>query len=149
MNLDDGIGSDFARYQVDTKILNRFKDEEGILDRGGVLRWFLLSAANMGYPCALNGAAYYDNLMLDRYGGGRARQGWAERIGKKYYWVLINLLMGRVSDHLRRKPEFGKLVETDDPAIQALKLRDIDPTDLRGVPEARLLPRRGKLVHWS
>ena len=131
MNLDEGIGSDFARYHVDTKILNRFEHDGGILDRGGVLRWFLLSAANMGYPCELDGAAYYDFLMLHTYGGGRARQGWAERIGKKYYWVLINRLMGRVSDHLRRKLEWGELVETAEPAIQALDLRDIDPTDLR------------------
>lgn len=135
MNLDVQFGmargTDFARYKIDTYVIRRFEDSEGILDRSGILRWFLKSAADIGYPCERNLAAYYDHLMNEKYGAGRGRVGWAERIGKKYYWILLNRLLGQISDHLPLSRSWGDARTTDVSPIQALSLRDIDPTDLR------------------
>ncbi len=126
------VGTDFARYQIDTHLLDRFEDQEGNLDRSGVLRWFLNSAVeDLDYPCQMGLGAYYDHQMIQKYGSGRGRAGWAERIGKKYYWILLHRLLGRVADHLPRLDRWGDLRETEEPPIQALDLRDIDPTDLR------------------
>lgn len=126
------IGTDFARYQIDTHLLERFEDEEGNLDRSGILRWFLNSAVEeLGYPCLMDLGAYYDHQMIRKYGSGRRRAGWAERIGKKYYWILLHRILGQVSDHVPRLDRWGDLRETEEPPLQALDLRDIDPTDLR------------------
>jgi hypothetical protein len=96
-----------------------------------VYRWFLREVVEIGYPGYNKNRARYDAEMLKRYGGGRAREGWADRIGKKYYWILLQRLVGQLSDHLPRR-DFGDPVPLpSDPPLQAVELRQLDPTDLR------------------
>ena len=67
----------------------------------------------------------------NKYGSGRARVGWAERIGKKYYWILLQQLVGQLSDHLEQTEFDEPVKQPSEPPLQELALRDIDPTDVR------------------
>jgi hypothetical protein len=120
------FGSDFAKYKVNPQVVRAFGQ-----DREAVYRWFLRQVVEMGYPGYNKNCVRYDAEMLDRYGGGRARAGWADRIGKKYYWILLQRLVGQLSDHLPRR-DFGDPVPVpSDPPLQAVELRQLDPSDLR------------------
>jgi hypothetical protein len=89
------LGSDFARYVIEPRVLSSFDLTTASLDIGGICRWLLKSAIEMGYPGANNLCAGYDYRMLRNYGGGRGKPGWAEHIGKKYYWILLHRLVGK------------------------------------------------------
>jgi hypothetical protein len=67
---------------------------------------------------------------MDKYGSLRGRPTWVERLGKKYYWILLQRLAGILADHLPRKIDSWEN-ETSLPRLQGIDLRDIDPTDLR------------------
>lgn len=127
------LGTDFAHYILQPRVTSSFDMQSAGLDQRGICRWFLKSAANMGYPGANDLCAQYDFLMLQTYGGGRARKGWAERIGKKYYWILLHRLVGLCADHLPPMSYWRPVPEPESgiPRLQGLDLRDIDPTDLR------------------
>jgi hypothetical protein len=122
-------GTDFARYVVETRLINSFDIDAAGLDRAGVLRWFLSQAVELGYPGPHNMCAHYDYLMISKYGAGRSRSRWAERLGKKYYWIFLHRLVGQVADQVPRHKFWVEDVHPTD--LQALDLRDIDPTDLR------------------
>jgi hypothetical protein len=49
-----------------------------------------------------SGCEKYDSYMLGKYGGGRGKPTWAERIGKKYQWVAMYQLASRLNDHVKR-----------------------------------------------
>jgi len=65
------------------------------------------------------------------FGGGRGKPGWAERLGKKYYWIFLLQLVGQVADHVGRKSWSSSDSRSPTNDLQGLDLRDIDPTDLR------------------
>lgn len=122
--------SDFAKYKIVPRVVEAFEQ-----DREAVYRWFLQQVVALGYPGYCKLCAYYDADMQRRYGGGRARPAWAERIGKKYYWILLQRIVGNLSDHLRQK-DFGEAVPLpSEPRLQGLELRQTDPTDLRSYKE--------------
>lgn len=132
------LGSDFASYQIRPRVVEAFE-----LDTQAVYRWFLQQVVEMGYPGHGRLCAHHDGDMQGRYGGGRARPGWAERIGKKYYWILLQRIVGQLSDHLRQK-EFGEpLPLPSEPRLQGLELRQIDPTDLR------VYTKPGRALAWD
>jgi hypothetical protein len=134
MNLDEfpgGFGgTDFARYVLSSKVL-RLYDLDGIgINQKQIHRWFIKNVSELGYP-GLNEECYkYDRYLLGKYGGGRGRPTWAERLGKKYYWILLHRLAGILADHVPRKIDSWEN-ETSFPRLQGVDLRDIDPTDLR------------------
>lgn len=73
-----------------------------------------------------SGCENYDRYMLGKFGGGRSRKGWAERIGKKYQWLALFQLASHLHDHTKRKDDYGpKPIRT--PLI-LLEERKIDPT---------------------
>jgi len=133
MNLVEHVGlatgTDFARYIVEPRVTNAFDIERAGLDKLGIFRWFLKEAADFGYPGPGDQCALYDRVLLGKFGGGRAKPGWAERLGKKYYWIFLRQLVGRIADHVDRKTWSATLPPSAD--LQGLDLRDIDPTDLR------------------
>jgi len=79
----------------------------------------------IGYDINRHGS--FDMYIISRYGPGRGRLSWAERIGKKYQWIVLYRLIGMVSDNFKVK---------DDSWIKPIhdfygrKLKDIDPTVL-------------------
>jgi hypothetical protein len=70
---------------------------------------------------------YYDKHAAYTGGGGRSKPSWAERIGKKYQWIVLYRLASRLSDNVSRKQT------TWDPEPVRLPLilmeeRKLDPT---------------------
>jgi hypothetical protein len=124
-------GTDFARYIVQPRVVNSFEVEDAGLPTLGLFRWFLKRAVELGYPGPKGHSALFDRNLLATFGGGRGKPAWAERLGKKYYWIFLYQLVGQVADHVPRKhwsPRKCRAVTND---LQALDLRDIDPTDVR------------------
>ena len=133
MNLVEKIGlatgTDFARYVVEPRVTNAFDIEEAELDKLGIFRWFLKKAVELGYPGINDRCANFDRGLLKEFGGGRGKPGWAERLGKKYYWIFLRQLVGQLADHVDRKTWSGVFPPSAE--LQSLDLRDIDPTDIR------------------
>jgi hypothetical protein len=125
------LGSDFARYIVEPKIVDAFNIAAAGLSKFGVLRWFLQKAVELGYPGPKDYSAIFDRKLLGTFGAGRGKPGWAERLGKKYYWIFLRQLVGQIADHVGRKDWPSRLGHPLSNELQGLDLRDIDPTDLR------------------
>jgi hypothetical protein len=89
---------DFAKYTMPITL----KENEAILGRDATRRWVLGTVVvELGYLPELHG--YYDSLMVQTHGPGRARPEWAERIGKKYQWIALARLVGLLDDHARSR----------------------------------------------
>jgi hypothetical protein len=124
-------GTDFARYIVEPRVVNSFNVEEAGLCKLGLFRWFLKRAVELGYPGPKGHSAFFDRRLLATFGPGRGKPGWAERLGKKYYWIFLHQLVGQVADHAGRKSWLSRDSRAVTNDLQGLDLRDIDPTDLR------------------
>ncbi len=122
-------GTDFARYVVEPCVANAFDLKKCSLDKLGIFRWFQKKAVEFGYPGPRDQCASFDRILLSTFGGGRGRPGWAERLGKKYYWIFLRQLVGQLADHADRKSWSKTLPPSAD--LQGLDLRDLDPTDVR------------------
>lgn len=82
-----------------TYLLSRLKPYQHSLSRQEMGRWVLHHVVHeLGYGGSE--LAAYDGYMIHKYGGGRGRPGWAERIGKKYQWIALARLAARVTDHV-------------------------------------------------
>ncbi|MGB3535969.1 MAG: hypothetical protein WBA13_20945 [Microcoleaceae cyanobacterium] len=164
-------GTDFAIYVLESRILDHYYSSKNIQielensgidiesirteleDRGIKLeslgvekekihRWFIKRVSELGYPGTNELCYKYDCNLIKKYGGGRRRPAWAERLGKKYYWILLQRLAGILADHLPRKIDSWEN-ETSLPRLQGIDLRDIDPTDLRA-----FLPQTEVNIEW-
>jgi hypothetical protein len=124
-------GTDFARYIVEPYVVNAFNLEDAGLSKLGLFRWFLKKAVELGYPGPKDYSALFDRDLLATFGGGRGKPAWAERLGKKYYWVFLHQLVGQLADHIGRKSWVSRDSRAPTNDLQGLDLRDIDPTDLR------------------
>ena len=69
----------------------------------------------------------YDGCMLQKYGGGRGKPVWAERIAKKYAWIALNQLASRLHDHVERRLESWEEGRPKIPLILPER-RKLDPT---------------------
>lgn len=126
-------GDDFFTYKLKHDLRNR----PGIdLDAAG--RWVVTEAIRLGYRPERH--AWFDSYVMDRYGGGRSKPKWIERIGKKYQWIALNRLIGHVSDHA---PQTANKWDPPPPAIPGPSTtisRQIDPTVVEFEP-ANYKPR--------
>lgn len=86
------IGGDFGIYTVDGEL----RAHGHAMSVPDARRWIFQCVLDLGYTPAR--FARYDHDMLARFGGGRGRPGWAERIGKKYQRIALNRLLGHVTD---------------------------------------------------
>ncbi|NET41796.1 hypothetical protein [Okeania sp. SIO2B3] len=129
--LDTLTETDFASSMLESHVIyNDDSVENPRIEQQEIHRWFIKSVSELGYP-GLNEKCYkYDLSLLRKYGSGRGRQTWAERLGKKYYWILLQRLAGILADHLPRKINSWEN-ETSLPRLQGIDIRDIDSTDLR------------------
>ena len=69
----------------------------------------------------------YEKSLLERYGGGRSKPVWAERLAKKYMWIGLYQLASKLNDHVERCDQLGN------PDLQVNQLifssmRQLDPT---------------------
>jgi hypothetical protein len=81
-----------------TYTLNRLHAYENNIDKESMGRWIFQHVLDMGYTG--NRFADYDGYMVFKYGGGRGKPVWAERIGKKYQWIALDRLAARLADHV-------------------------------------------------
>ena len=126
-----GLGSDFQRYKLEYAV-GDFKVDDIRAMLAQVYDWFIVSIADMGYPGPDSQCYEYDRYIQGKYGGGRSKPVWAERIGKKYAWISLRRLYGILSDNLPPKPNFWDEIPTPKvPLLQGVRFRDLDPTDFR------------------
>ncbi|MDF5720659.1 MAG: hypothetical protein PUP91_09260 [Rhizonema sp. PD37] len=131
-------GTNFAKYVLESRVLERYNLQAIGNDYKPIYNWFIKSVSELGYPGFNEQCYQYDRYLLSKYGGGRGRKTWAERLGKKYYWILLHRLAGILADHFPREIDSWEN-ETDLPRLQGIDLRDIDPTDLRAFsPELKI-----------
>lgn len=86
--------SDFVKYTL--FCLSRWEKR---LPRQEMGRWMVrYISETLGYQdsdCHL-----YDAHLVEKYGPGRSKPVWAERIGKKYQWIALQRLASRLHDHV-------------------------------------------------
>ncbi|GAG25337.1 unnamed protein product, partial [marine sediment metagenome] len=70
--------------------------------KGTMGKWILKQVVD-GLAYEGSGCEQYDRYILANYGGGRGREKWAERIGKKYQWIAMYQLASRLHDNVERK----------------------------------------------
>jgi len=86
-------------------------------------RWILRRVRELGWTSKRFGE--YDDRVAtyDRY----APVGRTERIGKKYQWIALHELAGKIADHCRYRPMYDDDSDHFDGPWQ-ISLRDIDPS---------------------
>ncbi|MEM9356060.1 MAG: hypothetical protein AAGB04_07600 [Pseudomonadota bacterium] len=127
---------DFEKYTVNHALGNY--SYPGFGKRGEItLRdacaWILSWVIEQGYADDAQ-LTDFDAFLMGKYGTGRAREPWAERVGKKYQWIALYKLLGHLHDNAQNNEE---AVEEDisPSTLQGDSRRDIDPTILiREVP---------------
>ena len=112
---------DFYRYQLEHQLNRR----PGV-DVPAAARWVVAEAVGLGYRPKWH--ASFDGYVLGKYGGGRGKPKWIERIGKKYQWIALNRLIGHVSDHAPKMPDSWDPPPALVPGPATTISRQIDPT---------------------
>ncbi len=117
----DEFMSDFYKYSMNC--LEPWTEGVEKTDMG---RWILQRVADdLGYIGS--GCEDYDRQMLGKYGGGRSRPSWVERIGKKYLWIAMYQLASRLHDHVEKREDQWMPAPLRRPLI-LLEERKLDPT---------------------
>ena len=135
----EDLARTFRGMSSKSKILMNFDLGSVSLSHEQIFRWFMSEAAELGYPGPDRGCYQYDRTMIAKYGSGRVKPVWAERLGKKYYWIIARRLLGILCDNVnKRRVAWEDSVNPSIPLLQGIDMRDIDPTDLR--PKNEVLP---------
>lgn len=119
---------DFAIYCVNTAA-DDFDLGAAGSSTAQVNQWIVEQIVDLGYDDPTGFALGYDMRLIAEIGDGRGADGGRERISKKYQWVFLAHLLGRLNDNVGRRsrswsPTRGPL------ALQGIGLRTIDPTDV-------------------
>lgn len=112
---------DFFTYQLKHEL----HDRPGV-DAAAGARWVVAEVIRLGYRPRLH--SNFDGYVLGKYGPGRGKPKWIERIGKKYQWIALNRLIGHLSDHA---PKTRSSWEAPPPAVpgpESSIVRQVDPT---------------------
>lgn len=112
---------DFYRYQLE----HHFNRRDGI-DAPAAARWVVTEVIRLGYDPGRH--RDFDSYVLGKFGPGRGKPAWIERIGKKYQWIALNRLIGIVTDHAPESPRSWDPPPAAIPGPAATGLRQIDPT---------------------
>lgn len=118
---------DFYRYKLEYDL----KGRPGI-DVPAAARWVVAEVIRLGYRPERH--AGFDGYVLGKYGGGRGKPAWIERIGKKYQWIALNRLIGHVSDHAPKTPDSWDPPSAPVPGPATTVSRQIDPTVIEFEP---------------
>ena len=127
------FSDDFNRYTIDSAI--RPYDDITLTEAS---RWIFKHVLYMGYSKYLHGG--FDGYVVGKYGPGRGKPAWAERIGKKYQWIALYRLLARLGDHARLKEDHWDRPLHD---LQARGEKNIDPTLL-----IRLTKTKKEKISW-
>ncbi len=124
---------DFFIYQLSPEL----EDRPGI-DLRDAARWVVNEVIRLGYQPRLHAA--FDGYVVAKYGIGRSKPAWIERIGKKYQWIALNRLIGIVSDHVPKTPDSWDPPAPAIPGPHTSISRQVDPTVVEFAP-ADPIPR--------
>ncbi len=114
-------GDDFFTYQ-----LSRGLRDRPDIDVPAAARWVVTEVIRLGYQPRLH--APFDRYVVDKFGMGRSKPAWIERIGKKYQWIALNRLIGIVSDHAPKTPNRWDPPSPAVPGPHTSISRQVDPT---------------------
>jgi len=124
------LSSDFARYSLEC-----LRSWKHAVTKEDMVKWILQRVArDFGYEGS--GCENYDGYILSKYGGGRSKPAWAERIGKKYKWLAAYQLASRLYDHVDPMRDSWEPAPLVRPLI-LLEERKLDPTLLSDLPEGK------------
>lgn len=121
---------DFWSYEVEPE-LSRFDLKGAGLTQNELAFWVMCEVMRLGYPGNADVCLAYDGEIAYRYGQGRGRPGYAERIGKKYSWIALHRLIAMLSDNLSPAKDWSGNVPGRGVLKLALGLRKADITDVR------------------
>lgn len=124
---------DFNKYTIGSAI----RPYDGIT-LAEAARWVFKEVLDMGYSKHLHRG--FDGYIVSKYGPGRGKPDWAERIGKKYQWIALYRLLARLGDNAALKDDLWGQRPHD---LQARSEKDIDPTIL-----IRSTKKDGKKRSW-
>ncbi|WKV95536.1 hypothetical protein PYV50_15365 [Pseudomonas sp. H22_DOA] len=99
----------------------------------------MVETLRLGFPGYKEGVLNYDRALNSEFGSGRARAGYAERLGKKYYWISLHRLLGVLSDHIQPCASYQGTVPGPD-HYWSVDVRKRDLTDMRDVISERTYP---------
>ncbi len=123
--------TDFQRYVLVNKI-DDFDIESKNISYDDIYKWFVVELSKLGYPGDESLCWKYDTRTLGDYGFSRMRAVYAERLSKKYYWILLHRLVGLLQNTVQRKKKsWDNSPDPKEPRLYSLDLRQIDLTDIR------------------
>ncbi|WP_244585100.1 ATP-binding protein [Escherichia coli] len=135
----ESMAPDFWRYQVESKI-SGFDLESANISHENIACWLMREALNLGYPgynhCALN----YDRHIGSQYGSGRGRKGYADRLGKKYYWIALHRLLGILASNVPALEDPYSDYEPTSDHLWSVDVRKVDLTDVRDITAESVYP---------
>ncbi|MBL8029120.1 MAG: hypothetical protein JNL74_22050, partial [Fibrobacteres bacterium] len=117
----DEFFSDFFKYSM-----NCLRTWDYGLHKKNMGEWILQRVVR-DFRYEGSGCEKYDGYMLSKYGGGRSKPTWAERIGKKYQWIAMYQLASRLHDHVKRAEDSWEPRPLKTPSILSME-RKLDPT---------------------
>lgn len=114
-------GDDFFTYRLSPQL----RDRPGV-DLPAAARWVVAEVVRLGYQPRLH--ASFDRYVIGKFGIGRSKPAWIERIGKKYQWIALNRLIGTVSDHAPQTADGWDPPAPAVPGPHSDISRQVDPT---------------------
>lgn len=133
-----GMQPDFWRYQVESKIRNFDLDAAGITHEN-IACWLMVEVLELGYPGTNQCALKTDRAISGEFGNGRSRKGYADRLGKKYYWILLHRLLGVLSDNMQTRTSYSGW-KAGPTHLWSVDVRKADLTDVRDITLTRDYP---------
>lgn len=129
---------DFWRYQVESKIGDFDLDAAGI-SYENVACWLMVEVLRLGYPGYNQCALKTDRAIGSEFGNGRGRKGFADRLGKKYYWILLHRILGLLADNVPPKTSYSGW-KAGPAHLWSVDVRKADLTDVRDIAPPREYP---------
>ncbi|MFJ3463641.1 ATP-binding protein [Achromobacter spanius] len=129
---------DFWRYQVESKIRDFDLNSAGI-SRENIASWLMVEVLALGYPGTNQCALKMDRAISGEFGDGRGRKGYADRLGKKYYWTLLHRLLGVLADNVSTKTSHSGW-KAGPAHFWSVDVRKSDLTDVRDISPPRDYP---------
>ncbi len=140
-----GLNPDFWRYKVES-VLYYFDLKSAGISHENIASWIIVETFKLGYPGREQCALLADQKISAQFGTGRGRAGYAERLGKKYYWIMLHRLLGLLADNIPTKSRYSDGVIGSD-HLWSVEVRKCDLTDFRDI-----LPNNGypdELLDWQ
>lgn len=136
----DWSAPDFWRYQVERKI-EYFDIQSAGISSENLACWMMVETLNLGYPGLNDCALHTDNFISHEFGTGRAKDVYAERLGKKYYWILLHRLIGILTDNVSLRNLYDDW-QPNPVHFWSLDVRKADFTDVRDISPSSEYPDR-------